>query len=61
MATQPGAPPPDIDQPISPPERPGAPSEPGQPGTPQAPDELPAETPDYDNPDPGPVEAPPPL
>ncbi|MET1755563.1 hypothetical protein ABVV53_08845 [Novosphingobium sp. RD2P27] len=61
MATQPGAPTPDIDQPISPAEMPATPNEPSQPGAPQAPDELPADTPDYDAPDTGPVEAPTPL
>jgi hypothetical protein len=61
MATQPGAPSPDIDQPISPPESPAMPDEPSHPGAPEAPDEMPADTPDYDAPDPGPIEAPAPI
>jgi hypothetical protein len=61
MATDPGAPGPDIDQPSSPAEFPGTPDAPSQPGAPEAPDEMPADAPDYDAPDTGPSEAPAPI
>jgi hypothetical protein len=61
MATQPGAPPPDVDQPdVTPTETP-VPNEPGQPGSPESPDEFPSESPAYDEPDTGPDELPPPM
>lgn len=61
MATDPGAPRPDVDTPISPPEVPAQPDAPSQPGSPEAPDELPEDIPDYDAPDPGPQEMPAPI
>lgn len=61
MATQPGAPPPDIDRPVSPDEAPVRPDVPNEPGSPSSPDEVPAEAPAYDEPNPGPDEIPPAL
>ena len=61
MATDPGAPRPDIDRPdVAPAETP-VPSEPTQPGTPDGPDEMPGDAPAVDVPDQGPIEMPPPM
>ena len=61
MATDPGAPRPDIDRPdVAPAETP-VPNDPGQPGAPEAPEDAPGQAPDYDMPDQGPVEMPSPL
>jgi hypothetical protein len=61
LATDPGAPRPDIDRPdVSPAETP-SPNEPYEPGSPQAPDEVPADVPATDVPDEGPLEMPPPM
>lgn len=62
MATDPGAPSPDIDRPdVAPAETPPIPDEPSQPGSPGGPDEFPGDTPAYDTPDTGPMEMPPPM
>lgn len=61
MATDPGAPLPDVDQPdVAPTETP-VPAEPGQPISPDGPDEVPSDVPAYDQPETGPDEIPPPL
>jgi len=56
MATQPGAPEPDIVRPQSQPERP-APAEPAEPPSPGGPEILP-DHPDFDQPDTSPPEIP---
>lgn len=63
MATQPGAPPPDVDRPdVSPDETPADfPGEPSQPLSPESPDEVPGDMPATDVPDQGPIEMPAPI
>jgi len=55
MATQPGSPPPDRDNPQTPPETPPLPDDPGPAGPPM---EEPVESPDIDQPGIGPDEMP---